>query len=270
MDRSYTMKKELLQVIQIAEKAWEIALGFQKRWFEVKEKTSSLDLVTEADTFLDKYIREELQRITPNILIWSEENECIPDDLSGDVWMVDPIDGTYDFVHWWDWWSVLIGLSRNWIPHAGVVHVPTTWETYAAISWQWYICENMWDSCCHYSTSDCKDILDARIQYSLQSDAILSLSQKKALWQICKEHTSVKSVYFVNILLWNAEWCFFSRKDCWPWDTCAPAVILQEAGGMITNLEWEPFDFTVHNTFWFIGSNWKIHNQLVEGIWKIL
>lgn len=97
------LKKIIVEAIQIAKEAWKIALEFQKKWFETREKTSSVDLVTEADEFLDKYITQALKKLTPHRWVRSEENEEIPESLAWYIRIVDPIDGTYDFVHGW-WW----------------------------------------------------------------------------------------------------------------------------------------------------------------------
>lgn len=249
--------------MSIAQEAWMIALEFQRKWFETREKTSALDLVTEADTYLDSYIRNALESLMPWRPIWSEENDQEPESLQGYTWIVDPIDGTYDFVHGSWWRSILIGLAKDGIPYAGIMAIPVSWKIFAAIAWYWYVSYSDEDSFCIYAVSDIDSLDTSTVHYSLQTERYLSWSQKDLLTDTVKVHNSTQNVHFEGILQWDIEGSFFLREGCGPWDVCAPAVLLQEAWGMITTLQWQQFDFSVHKKFWFVASNGVLHDELV-------
>lgn len=89
------------------------------------------DLVTEADRASEAIILAALRREFPGDGIVAEESS--PEYLrSGRVWVVDPLDGTVNFVHGVPQFAVSIGFMVDGVPRAGCVHAPVMRETYAA------------------------------------------------------------------------------------------------------------------------------------------
>lgn len=82
-----------------------------------------LDLVTVADRAVEALIVERLRRDFPEDGILGEEGGTIA-GASGRVWVIDPIDGTFNFVRGGKDWAVSIGLWQNGEPVAGIVHAP--------------------------------------------------------------------------------------------------------------------------------------------------
>ena len=82
-----------------------------------------LDLVTEADKSVEKHILEGLRRLFPNDGVLGEEGARL-DAHSGRLWVVDPIDGTANFVRGNDQWAVSIGLFADGRPQFGVLYAP--------------------------------------------------------------------------------------------------------------------------------------------------
>ncbi|MFN4172622.1 MAG: inositol monophosphatase family protein [Pseudorhodobacter sp.] len=82
-----------------------------------------LDLVTEADRAVEALIVARLRAAFPQDGILGEEGGMLP-GTSGRIWVIDPIDGTFNFVRGGKDWAVSIGLWHNGQPVAGVVHVP--------------------------------------------------------------------------------------------------------------------------------------------------
>lgn len=257
------IKKIVIAATQVAKEAWKIALEYQKEWFKTKEKTSYLDIVTEADQFLDTYITNELRKITPTRNMRSEENENEPETLDGYTWIIDPIDWTYDFFHGFSWWSVLIWLAKDAVPYAWIMMIPTSWKVYTAIQWEWYYSE-VWDIRHKpYKVSNCKELNNALVHYSTQLHLSFSKTQCLVLSNYAWRYTETKNNYFEELIHGTIEWSFCSQKVCGPRDVCAPAVLIQEAWWVCTSLDWRPFNFMIHKKLWYIVSNWKIHNDLL-------
>jgi myo-inositol-1(or 4)-monophosphatase len=107
----------------IAREAGEMALEYiESAALDVQAK-GHLDLVTEADRAVEQRILERLDAAFPKDGIVGEEGTAKP-SLSGRVWVIDPIDGTTNFVRGMDTWSVSVGLFAENRPVFGVVNLP--------------------------------------------------------------------------------------------------------------------------------------------------
>lgn len=82
-----------------------------------------LDLVTEADQAVERFIAAGLRRLFPEDGVLGEEGSG-QDSRSGRLWVVDPIDGTANFVRGNDQWAVSIGLFEAGRPRFGIIHAP--------------------------------------------------------------------------------------------------------------------------------------------------
>lgn len=87
------------------------------------ESKGHLDLVTEADREVERLIVDRLRTLFPDDGIVGEEGAAAP-SRSGRNWVVDPIDGTFNFVRGSDQWSVSIGLFDGRQPAFGVLNLP--------------------------------------------------------------------------------------------------------------------------------------------------
>ncbi|HEX3496086.1 MAG TPA: 3'(2'),5'-bisphosphate nucleotidase CysQ [Methylocella sp.] len=90
--------------------------------------------VTEADHFVDRFLKQRLETLVPEAGWLSEETEDTTARLSKDiVIVVDPIDGTRAFMRGHEAWSIAIALVEHGRPLIGVVHAPALGETYVAV-----------------------------------------------------------------------------------------------------------------------------------------
>jgi 3'(2'), 5'-bisphosphate nucleotidase len=126
------MDEELEFVIRLAKRAGELVSRVFGREFEVVEKADDQGPVTIADHEADELIRGRLAAAFPGDGILTEET---PDDLSRlhreRLWLVDPLDGTRQFVEGIAEFAVMIGLAVGGRPMLGVVHLPEEGLTYA-------------------------------------------------------------------------------------------------------------------------------------------
>ena len=114
----------LFEIEAIAREAGEVALGHQASLaaLEVAAK-GHLDFVTTADRAVEQLIENRLRDTFPNDGIHGEEGTAVP-SRTGRVWVVDPIDGTFNFVRGGDQWAISIGLYEVGSPRLGVIHAP--------------------------------------------------------------------------------------------------------------------------------------------------
>lgn len=120
------------QLIDISIKAGEAILEIYEQDFEVIEKEDNSPL-TQADKRSNEEIMKGLQKFYPDVPIISEENKLITYDERKDwsyFWLVDPLDGTKEFIKKNDEFTVNIALIHNGNPVLGVVHIPVTGDTF--------------------------------------------------------------------------------------------------------------------------------------------
>jgi myo-inositol-1(or 4)-monophosphatase len=100
----------------------------------VSTKSSPTDVVTEADRLAEKMIRERLMSARPDAAWWGEESGRDPGSgaAGGLEWVVDPIDGTTNFLYGLPGWSVSIAARIEGRTVAAAVHIPTWSETFTA------------------------------------------------------------------------------------------------------------------------------------------
>jgi histidinol-phosphatase len=124
--------RELLDFgVGLARGAGEITLRYFRKKFDTRRKANKT-FVTEADLEAEAFLRREIAARYPEDAILGEE-EGAREGTSGRRWIVDPIDGTYSFVHGVPFYGVLVGVELEGEPSVGVIHMPALGETaYAA------------------------------------------------------------------------------------------------------------------------------------------
>lgn len=111
-------------VEEIAYSAGKIALEYFQSLATIPvEKKGHLDLVTKADREVEKFLLASLHEKFPSDGIFGEEGSDIA-GVSGRIWVVDPIDGTFNFVRGSQNWAISIGLYENRRPVFGVIYAP--------------------------------------------------------------------------------------------------------------------------------------------------
>lgn len=106
---------------------------------QIETKTGPNDLVTAADLECEAFLTERLIAMRPGSVVVGEEAAAhdpgLLDHLATDdrdIWIIDPIDGTYNFAHGDERFAILLALVRESEIRAGWIHFPTTGATYCA------------------------------------------------------------------------------------------------------------------------------------------
>jgi len=123
---------DIQQINQIAFKAGQAILEIYAQDFQVEEKEDNSPL-TQADMASHRLIVDALEALTPEIPVLSEESAVIPyaeRQQWSRYWLIDPLDGTKEFVKRNGEFTVNIALVDDGAPILGVVHVPVSGVTY--------------------------------------------------------------------------------------------------------------------------------------------
>jgi myo-inositol-1(or 4)-monophosphatase len=130
---SEAVVSELLAfAVEIAEAAAPIALRYFRAPLDVQNKMAGggFDPVTRADREVETFLRDAIGKRYPTHGIFGEEHGRSAGTDAWE-WIIDPIDGTRSYISGSPAWGTLIGVLRDQVPLAGVVHVPFLRETYA-------------------------------------------------------------------------------------------------------------------------------------------
>ncbi|MET4094966.1 inositol monophosphatase family protein [Arthrobacter sp. UYCu712] len=96
----------------LVREAGQLALLMRQAGLEGQQKTSISDVVTAADHAAEAYVLEQLQRCRPDDGILGEEGASVAGH-SGRTWVIDPVDGTYNFLHGSTYWCSAIALKDS-------------------------------------------------------------------------------------------------------------------------------------------------------------
>ena len=126
------IEQRLAFAIDLAQRAGDLGVRFFRSLGDLQiESKGHQDLVSNADREVELFIRSALHEAFPEDGIVGEEHAKI-EGRSQHVWIIDPIDGTANFVRGIPAWCVVIALATNGIAMAGVIHEPSTGETFSA------------------------------------------------------------------------------------------------------------------------------------------
>jgi len=109
---------------QLVRHAGHLAFGqFRRLAGDSVHLKGHLDLVTVADREVERFLTDGLLRIFPQDGVFGEEGAAVP-GRSGRNWVIDPIDGTLNFVRGSEQWAVSVGLFQDGRPQFGIIHAP--------------------------------------------------------------------------------------------------------------------------------------------------
>ena len=226
--------------------------------FEVIKKDDNSP-VTKADLESNKIIRSVLEKT--GIPILSEEDEDDKSRLDSEKgWIVDPLDGTQDFVNRTGEFTVLIGLVENHIPVMGLVYLPTQKILYYGEKGLGAFCYNLekWEKISVRDTSELQDCL------ALVSRHHLSDREKQLLeyLEISKTAQIGSTLKVMEVSAGRADIYLTTTTKMHQWDTAASWCIISESGGKMTDLMGNDLVYNTDNIFHLNGlliSNGFVH-----------
>jgi fructose-1,6-bisphosphatase/inositol monophosphatase family enzyme len=126
---AHDLSSDAALAVELVEQAGSLAARIRREGLDVAEKTSASDVVTQADLAAERLIVEYLTLERPDDAIVGEEGAARP-GTSGRTWVIDPVDGTYNFTRGSDWWCSALALADADDVILGAVHHPARGETW--------------------------------------------------------------------------------------------------------------------------------------------
>ncbi len=258
------MSKRLEIAKEIGLKAGKLAMEFyNKQDLVVEEKGGYFeDFVTEADKAVEKFIFKELRKAFPEDDFTGEESSYSQSDKEY-VWIIDPIDGTRDFIKHTGNFAIHIGLAQNGTGVLGVVYLPAKNKFFYAEKNKGAFLNDK-----KINVSTIKKVNDAR---ACRSDRVKQDTELKRLSELIPTKTNEYVQSSGNKITLIAEGKYeltvFKQRTVAEWDVCAPGVILEEAGGTITTTDEKNLRYNKKELDYplpIIVSNNHIHKEVLE------
>ncbi len=211
-------------------------MDVKKKGFTYRTKSHDFDFVTTADLKSEKYITSQLKEKFPNHTIISEEKGIISDKNRDYVWYVDPLDGTKDFKNNGKGFAVMIGLCYKNKPTLGVVYGPAQKILYYGEEGKGsYVRVN--GKISKLAVSDVFTLKNSTMVTRIKDIEKRKEDIFESLFSV-KKKISESSVGLKLGLVGRqkADFSIHANSRGSKWDTCAPQIILEQAGGKVTDI----------------------------------
>ncbi len=234
------MKKEknfhylLPELIAMSQSAGDAIMKVYMREHRGVVKKADNSPLTDADLAANEIICRGLEEITPDIPIISEENTSIPFEIRKNweyLWLVDPLDGTKEFVNRTDEFTTNIALIKRGKPILGVVYAPVSQEMFYAVAGHG----------AYRKVGESIERIKVR-SYDADSDSIVVMTSRSHInqdtlkylknWSQPELTPKGSSLKFLEIAQGEAD-IYPRLGPTMEWDTAAAHIILEEAGGTI-------------------------------------
>ncbi len=226
-------------------------------------KTGRGDIVTDVDEESERYIVGRVTRECPDHRILSEESGNLGNANGETLWVIDPLDGTRNYAAGIPLFAVSIGVIRGGVPELGAIYDPIHDEMFFA----------------KRGVGACVNGLPIRVtRESTLDDALVSVSRVRRNSDRTKfvryvEELSKDTSYFrrfgsaalVMAYVASGRVHAYIQGGLNPWDVAAGVVIIQEAGGLVTDFRGEPIDLR-DKEIEIVTSNPVLHSLLLTNV----
>lgn len=255
---------EIHDIIEIVKEAGKITLKFYDMEYSVEEKKNKTP-VTVADKTVHDFLIEKLA--VYNYPILSEEGEDHFDDRKNAsyVWVVDPLDGTSDYIQKTGDFSILIGLVKDHEPVLGVVYEPVKDALYWAERHEGaYMKRTGKVQKIHVSDKEDLSVMTILLSRNHLRESDIRLCDMLGIRsQKSRGSTSKMCV----IARGDAEIYINTSDRMAEWDTCAPHIVLEEAGGRVTDMRGDKIIYNSENPVHqngFLASHGVCHDKILK------
>lgn len=226
-------------------------------------KGSPTNIFSKADLQAEKVIHKGLENVFPEFNYLSEESEFI-DNGSKYTWVIDPVDGSIPFVAGLEFWGISIGLLKEQEPIIGVINFPhKNWLTWA------YKGKGAFLNGRKLRVSRENDYDKALIGFDLghrdfrREDLLKSVSPQV---ESVRYMPSLACATYSQLLVAKGVYDAYIHPRPSIWDICAGAVIIQEAGGKVTDNRGEPIDWLKKKNLFIVASNGILHDSIIGAL----
>jgi len=277
MTESSEFHRELAVATELARAAGAVLMQHYATPFRVEEKINALneaEVVTEADRAANELIVSRLQAEFSTDGILAEESTDNDERLTKDrVWLIDPMDGTKHFVARDDDFAVQIGLAVGGQCVMGVVYQPARGILHRAERGAGAWVEENGTPARRLQVSDLSDphemvLASSQTHRGPRMTEVVDAFRFKN--ELRRGSVGVKIGLIADRL---ADLYIHLSPSTKQWDTCAPEIILHEAGGCLTDLFGQPLSYNarrIDNRNGVVATNGVAHQIVIEKLAPLL
>ena len=247
------------QALVIAREATALLMSGYRSHPNVTKK-GAIDLVTEYDLRAEELLRERLEKTFPAHTVIAEESAGTSNDEY--VWYVDPIDGTTNFAHGHPFFAVSLGLCKNSRPIVGVVAAP-------ALQVEWTAARDHGAfrngaRCFVSKTETLNDSLCATgFPYDRRTSDENNLREYNSLLMKVQSVNRCGAASLDMCLVADGTYEAYWEQKLKPWDIAAGIVLVEEAGGKVSNYVGAAANF---DELRMLASNGRVHDEMIRAL----
>ena len=250
----------LATAIEAVIKAGEIQMSFIDSGFQVSHK-GAIDLVTEADVAVETMFRKMIADRYPDHTILAEEfGEDAATAGASHCWVFDPIDGTNNYAHGLPIFCSSLALEIDGIGELGAIYDPTRQELFVAERGGGAFLNGK-----PLHVSDAQTLVESMLVTGFPYDIHARIPEIVGLFgeftgrarAVRRLGSAALDLCYVAAGRLDGFW----EQDLKPWDIAAGIIIVQEAGGRVTDFLGEPFASRRHQ---LLATNGRIHEDMLK------
>lgn len=244
--------------VGLARKAGSLLMEKFNQSIEVSYK-GEIDLVTEADKMSENLIIESIRKNFPHHGVLSEESAAIGADLPT-RWIIDPLDGTTNYAHGYPVFCISIALEQDEKVILGVIYDPTRQDTFVAVRGAGAFLNGV-----KLRVSKTKELtrslLATGFPYDIRESEDNNInyfnSMAREAQAIRRAGAAALDIAYVAAGRFDGFW----ELKLMPWDMAAGCLMVEEAGGKITDISGQLWRLSSPNV---VVSNGLIHANLID------
>jgi len=250
------------KIIKISKEAGEIIRdGFGKK-LEFEYKTNISDFVTNVDKEAENKIIEFIKKEYPTHNIVAEESG-VDSKNSEYTWVVDPLDGTMNFAHGLPIFSVSIGVMKNSDIIAGVIYDVMNDTIYSAEKGSGAFQNEKIITVSENSDIE-KSLLVTGFPYNIKENPDSAIEKFNNFLMNSRGVRRLGSAAIDLCYVANGTFDGFWEVSINAWDICAGHILLEEAGGKMTNFVGQKIDYSKHSGIQMLATNGKIDKKMMD------
>jgi myo-inositol-1(or 4)-monophosphatase len=261
--------------LETVHRAGQLLIDYYGRQHEIGHKSTEIDLVTEADVASEELIVGAIRDRFPGDTILSEEGRGDLQEMAAEVrclWLVDPLDGTVNYAHRYPVWGVSMALADRGEVILGVSHDPLRGETFWAERGQ-----GAWLDGARIHVSSASELQSALVATGFAYRRASLTAEGKGggepagcgnnLPEFGAVMPRVQGVRRAGAAVLDLARLAAGQLDAYwemhlePWDWAAGSLLVEEAGGRVTDLRGGPWSLSSRA---MAASNGLLHDQLLD------
>jgi myo-inositol-1(or 4)-monophosphatase len=249
----------LALAVRLAREAGALQRARYETQLQIASKSRPIDLVTEVDRACEALVVEALRRERPGDDVLAEEGGAHADAGAAWRWLVDPLDGTVNFAHGYPCFCVSLGVERDGVRHVGVVYDPLRDELFEAVRGGG---ARRNGRPIRVSRIDAvqRALLATGFAYDVHEavdDNLDRLARAvKTAGGVRRDGSAAIDLCYVACGRFDGYW----ERKLHPWDVAAGILIVEEAGGRVSDLAGAPAPASGRE---ILASNALLHEPLL-------